>query len=142
MYQAKHIRQIELNLAARERCRYAIVLQTATSKERSQSLIHDYKKTLQHVAYLYDTRNALPRINNSDGEFCSLAYRKGFTAFGIFRFVLVGHMTRKHAHALTVTIRLHKPMLNDFKSNKHFALGVPGLTAQPSGYIKRGESRD
>lgn len=32
--------------------------------------------------------------------------------------------------------------LNDFKSNKQFVLGVTGLTAEFSGYIKRGESRD
>jgi hypothetical protein len=49
MDEAKYVRQNELNVAARERCRYAIVLQTATSKERRQSLIHDYKKTLQYV---------------------------------------------------------------------------------------------
>ena len=35
--------------AARERCRCATVLQTATSKEPRQSLIHDYEKTLQYV---------------------------------------------------------------------------------------------
>jgi len=47
MYEAKYVQPNELNVAVRERCRYAIALQTATSKERRQSLIHDYKKTLQ-----------------------------------------------------------------------------------------------
>jgi hypothetical protein len=49
MYGVKYVGQNELKVAARERCRYAIALQTATSKERTQSLIHDYKKTLQYV---------------------------------------------------------------------------------------------